>query len=143
MNGTVSAELRFQLVVPHEESSVPLMARLSYSAEDPYAVRMAFHIGLDEPVEWVVGRELLFAGLHGPQGLGDVQVWPSSAVADGVAADILNIELSAPAGHAHFEAPAADLAEFLRRTGQVVPAGRESAHIDIDAELSGLLRQAL
>lgn len=142
-NSTVSADLGLHLVVPTEEMSVPLTATLSYSAEDPYAVRISFHAGLDEPIEWILGRELLSAGIQGPQGLGDAQVWPSSAATDDLAADVLNIELSSPYGHAHFEAPAADVADFLRSTEQVVPVGSESAHVDFDAELTDLLRQAL
>jgi len=143
MNSTVSAELGLHLVVPNEELSVPLMATLSYSAEDPYAIRISFHAGLDEPIEWVIGRELLSAGIQGPQGLGDAQVWPSSADASAAGDDVLNIELSSPYGHAHFEALATDVAEFLRSTELLVPAGSESAHIDFDAELADLLREAL
>ena len=144
MNSTISAELGLHLVVPHEELYVPLAATLTYSAEDPYAVRISFHAGLDEPIEWVIGRELLTAGLHGPQGLGDAQVWPTSAVEEnGTESDVLNIELSSPFGHAHFQAPAGDMAEFLHHTEQVVPVGSEGAHIDFEAELSDLLREAL
>ena len=46
---TVSAELGLSLVVP-EHGSVPLVASLFYSADDPYAIRMAFHVGTDDPV---------------------------------------------------------------------------------------------
>jgi hypothetical protein len=138
MNSTVSAELGIQLVVAHEESTVPLTATLTYCADDPYAVSLSFHSGLDEPVRWVIGRELLFAGSRSPQGLGDVQVWPSAAT-DGLTASVLNIELSSPSGHAHFEVPAAELADFLRRTDEIVPAGSESAHLVFDAELTALL----
>jgi len=138
MNSTVTADLALQLVVPQHELSVPLTASLSYTAADPYAVRVSFRADLDEPIEWVFGRELLSAGLYGPQGLGDVQVWPSDADADGHG--VLNVQLSSLYGRAHFQAAAADLAEFLLRTEQVVPAGSESAHIDLDAELADLLR---
>jgi hypothetical protein len=34
------------------------------------------------------------------------------------------------------------MAAFLRRTYQIVPAGRESACIDIETELNDLLRNA-
>jgi hypothetical protein len=50
--------------------------------------------------------------------------------------------LSSPFGQAHFEAPAQAMAAFLRRTYQIVPAGQESGHIDIEAELNDLLRKA-
>jgi hypothetical protein len=42
---TVSAELGLSLVVP-EHGAVPLVASLAYSVGDPYAIRMAFHVGL-------------------------------------------------------------------------------------------------
>jgi len=54
----VSAELGLGLVGP-EQTIVPLMASLSYSCQDPYAVKIAFHIGTDEPVEWTLARDLL------------------------------------------------------------------------------------
>jgi hypothetical protein len=124
-----------------------------YSGSDPYAVRMAFHVGTDEPVEWIFARDLLAAGIESRQGEGDVHVWPSpGSCADTSGLDltgssqpgdkVLNIELSSPFGQAHFEAPAQAMAAFLRRTYQIVPAGQESRYIDIEAELNDLLRKA-
>jgi len=141
---TVSAELGLRLVVP-QQTIVPLVASLYYSGSDPYAIRMAFHVGTDEPVEWIFARDLLSAGIESRQGEGDVQVWPSEPIdseesgADGI---VLNIELSSPFGQAHFEAPAEAMAAFLARTYSVVPAGKESAFVDIETELNDLLRQA-
>ena len=136
-SATVSAELGLSLVVP-DHGSVPLVASLYYNADDPYAIRMAFHVGTDEPVEWIFARDLLAVGLEGPAGEGDVQVWP----ADEHGRELLNIALSSPFGEAHFEAPAEAIANFLDRTFRIVPMGRESQAIDIDAELNGLLWQA-
>jgi len=124
-----------------------------YSGSDPYAVRMAFHVGTDEPVEWIFARDLLAAGIESRQGDGDVQVWPSSASCaetDGLdvtrpaetGGKVLNIELSSPFGQAHFEAPARAMSAFLHRTYQIVPAGKESSYIDIETELNDLLRKA-
>ena len=90
---------------------------LLYSRQDPYAVRIAFHVGLEEPVEWVFARDLLSRGIQGRQGIGDVQVRPSPGPAGGEPGIVLNIEL-------------------------ISPYGQESGHIDIDAELNDLLRQA-
>src|SRR5580692_7402931 len=72
-SSTVSAELGLRLVVP-QQTIVPLVASLYYSKEDPYAIRIAFHVGLDEPVEWIFARELLSRGIEGREGLGDVVV---------------------------------------------------------------------
>ena len=152
---TISAELGLRLVVP-QQTIVPLVASMYYSGSDPYAVRMAFHVGTDEPVEWIFARDLLAAGIESRQGNGDVQVWPSPvSVAEAGDLDlidaaevaetrgkVLNIELSSPFGQAHFEAPAEAMSAFLRRTYQIVPAGQESRHIDIETELNELLRDA-
>jgi hypothetical protein len=151
-SATISAELGLRLVVP-QQTIVPLVASMYYSGSDPYAVRMAFHVGTDEPVEWIFARDLLAAGIESRQGEGDVQVWPSPmsvAEADGldvigssdVSGMILNIELSSPFGQAHFEAPAEAMSAFLQRTYQIVPAGKESGFIDIETELNDLLRSA-
>jgi Streptomyces sporulation and cell division protein, SsgA len=139
---TISAELGLRLVVP-QQTIVPLVASMYYSAKDPYAVRMAFHVGTDEPVEWIFARDLLAAGTESRQGEGDVHVWPSArscADPDGpTEGKVLNIELSSPFGQAHFEAPAQAMSAFLQRTYQIVPAGQESSVIDIEAELNDLL----
>ncbi|HEY0716134.1 MAG TPA: SsgA family sporulation/cell division regulator [Streptosporangiaceae bacterium] len=143
---TVSAELGLRLVAA-EQAVVPLVASLHYSGSDPYAIRMAFHVSSEDPVEWIFARDLLADGLMTPEGDGDVQIWPSSPVlgADGQVQgplSVLNIKLSSPFGEAHFEAPAEAVASFLDRTYRIVRMGRESAVIDIDAELNGLLWQA-
>jgi Streptomyces sporulation and cell division protein, SsgA len=138
---TISAELGFRLVVP-QQTIVPLVASLLYTCEDPYAIRIAFHVGLDEPVEWIFARELLSRGMESREGHGDVQVWPASESADGAHAKVLNIELASPFGQAHFEAPIAEVSDFLQRTYRVVPEGREGEHVDVEAELTDLLRQA-
>ena len=145
----VSADLSLGLVRP-ENTIVPLMASLHFTRDDPYAVKMAFHVGTGEPVEWTLARELLAAALHSREGIGDVQVWPSAVSSDpeaggeGVASGygIVNIAMTSPFGHAQFEASAADIAGFLQRTYRIVPVGEESDFVDFDAELTALLSEA-
>ena len=134
---TVSAELGLSLVVPGH-GAVPLMASLCYTARDPYAVRMAFHVGAEDPVEWIFSRDLLAAGLNAPTGEGDVRVWPGQGQGLGV----LNIALSSPFGQAHFEAPMIAMADFLKKTFRLIASGRESNFINIDSELDELLWRA-
>ena len=166
ISATVSAELGLRLVAA-EQTIVPLVASLHYSGSDPYAIRMAFHVGPEDPVEWIFARELFADGMTTPEGDGDVQVWPSVAesrdadddIGDEAGEDagddaghdaggtargplsVLNIKLRSPFGEAHFEAPIEAIASFLDRTYGIVPMGRESAVIDIDGELSSLLWQ--
>ena len=146
ISATVSAELGLRLVAA-EQTIVPLVASLRYSASDPYAIRMAFHVGPEEPVEWIFARELLADGMATPVGDGDVQIWPSSPTMgpDGEIRgplSVLNIKLSSPFGEAYFEAPADAVSNFLDRTYSIVRMGGESDVIDIDGELNGLLWQA-
>jgi len=144
----VSAELRLGLIGP-EQTVVPLMASLHYTGQDPYAIRIAFHVGTDEPVEWTLARDLLAAAMHSREGIGDVQAWPSAAPEDSAAEEgtvtgtgILNIVMTSPFGRAQFEAPAGAVASFLHRTYQIVPVGDESLFMDFDDELNELLSQA-
>src|SRR5690348_9820484 len=81
----VSAELGLGLVGP-EQVIVPLMASLYYRGQDPYAIRIAFHVGMGQPVEWTLARDLLAAALHGREGIGDVQAWPTAGPGDPAAA---------------------------------------------------------
>lgn len=131
----VAAELGLRLVVP-EHGGVPLTASLYYRGDDPYAIRMAFHVGTDDPVEWIFARDLLAEGLDCVAGDGDVRVWPSTAAHR----DVLNLVLSSPFGQAHFEAPLTAMTGFMLRTFEVVPAGREGEFIDIEGELNDMLR---
>jgi hypothetical protein len=139
-SSTASAELAFRLIVP-QQTVVPLVASLHYSSEDPYAIRVAFHVGLDEPVEWIFARDLLANGLKDRDGLGDVRVWPGPGMAAGSTAEqVLHIELSSPFGEAHFEAAIADVSDFIGRTYQIVPDGEEGGFVNVDSELANLLR---
>jgi len=144
--GTVSARQALRLAGP-DHVMVPLTAGLYYSRQDPYAVRMSFDVGKDEPVEWTFDRGLLTAALHAPEGIGDIRVWPSVAPAPagtgaGVGQKILNIVLGPPSGYARLKTSAAGIEAFLARTYELVPDGQESACLDLDAELAELLSQA-
>ena len=136
-SSTVSAEVGRRLVTT-PPTIVPLTGSLSCSRQDPCAARIAFHAGLEEPVEWIFARDLLSRGIQGRQGTGDVHMRPSPAPAGGEPGSVL----ISPYGQARFATPAREVTGFLRRACQIVPDGHESGHIDIDAELNDLLRQA-
>lgn len=133
---TVSSEIELQLVVPGE-STVPLPVRLRYRADDPYALHAEFRTGSTETVEWVFARDLLATGVHRPAGQGDIRVWPSA----GSGGRTVYVSLTSPDGQALLEAPGQALVAFLQRTYDVVPAGEETRHLDLDSELDALLRQ--
>ncbi|MGW4519214.1 SsgA family sporulation/cell division regulator [Streptomyces sp. NPDC004393] len=117
--------------------SLPMCMRLRYEPTDPYVVRAVFFVDGDDPVEWVLGRDLLVDGLRGPAGDGDIRIW--SAVARGD--QTMYISLRASAGAALLEASVQDVKNFLETTQDLVPQGTESAHIDWPVELANLLAE--
>lgn len=133
---TVSTELELRLVVPGGPS-LPVLAFLRYSADDPWAVRVAFFTGGDGDgvVEWVFARQLLTEGMDAEVGEGDVRVWPAAGADDPVL-----LSMASPSGAASFEIDRDDLVSFLQQTYLAVPTGTEETVIDLDAELALLLR---
>lgn len=124
MNLVVSPELSFSIVVD-----------LAYEADDPYAVRFAFHLPGDAPVTWVFARELLLDGLSAPSGEGDVHIHPVGGEPPEV-----RIALRCPNGDAVLHAPSAPLIAFLARTDRLVAMGQELTGKELDAELADILR---
>lgn len=134
MHTVVERELELNLVLSPERS-VPVPARLSYRAADPYAVHITFHIGSAHPVDWTFARELLVEGVFRPCGHGDVRVWPTKVSGRSV----VLVALSSPDGDALLEAPAAQVSAWLERTLRVVPPGTEADQLGIDDALAELL----
>jgi hypothetical protein len=142
-----TARTTFHLIGPQSWTAVP--AALVYDSADAFAVRVRFgdgrpdevdpspYDGPDEDggVEWLLSRDLLRAGLTGPVGEGDVRLWPARG-----GLDVLFLQLRAPSGEALFEISGAVVADFLRETELLVPAGTESDALLVDDELSALLR---
>lgn len=132
----VERRVAVQLIVSRA-SSLPLWVRLRYEPADPYVVRAAFFGDSDEPVEWILGRDLLADGLEGSAGHADVRIWSAAGRGD----ESLYIALGSSAGTALLEVPVQDIASFLQDTQTLVPRGTESGRIDWDAGLAHLLRQ--
>ncbi|MGW7312223.1 SsgA family sporulation/cell division regulator [Streptomyces sp. NPDC054865] len=105
----------------HAGTIIP--AFLRYTPQDPFAVSLAFRVEAQEGmVTWIVGRDLIRDGLIQLTGEGDVQIGPDSRGTDSV---IFRLEV----GHATATliAPRQQIDEFLRRTAEAVPYGRETA----------------
>jgi hypothetical protein len=131
---SVTTQLELRLVVPGNPS-LPVLAEFAFEHTDPYAVKVAFHTGASDIVEWTFARALLTDGVTHPAGEGDVQVWPSHSGGR----PVVCLSLSSPSGRALFEVPLSDLVEFLTKTYAVVPTGSESDFVDVDSELALLL----
>ena len=114
--------------------SIP--AKLHYDRSDPFAVRMTFPAPATlEGVEvcWTFARDLLAAGLHEPEGHGDVRVRPY-----GYERTVL--EFHAPEGTAVVHVRSGEVRNFLRQTTELVPVGLEHLQVDLDHDLAELMR---
>jgi hypothetical protein len=133
---TIEVETSLRLVAP-DATGLPVRASFRYDPADPYAVHVLFHADSadDEAVDWCFARELLLTGLDEPTGTGDVRVWPWATFRG----DFIALVLSSPDGNALFEVPRDVVVGFLRRGYAVVPRGRETEHLNLDAALSRLL----
>jgi hypothetical protein len=113
----------------------PVTTRWTYETQEPYAVTVAFATDRGRWVEWVFARDLLVDGLTRPAGEGDLRIRP-----DDEDPELLVLEIHAPSGSAAFSLDREDTQDFLDRTLQLVAAGSEENHFDVDrllAELAG------
>ncbi|MGW6454520.1 SsgA family sporulation/cell division regulator [Streptomyces sp. NPDC055078] len=137
MSTVIEQPVQARLVAPAPRmETVP--ATLRYDREDPFAVRMDFPApatleGTD--ISWAFGRELLVTGVDEPAGVGDVRVRPYGY-------DRTVMEFRAPEGVAVLHVRTSELRRFLKRALGVVPAGREYLYLDLDQNLTELLRDA-
>ncbi|MEU6990756.1 SsgA family sporulation/cell division regulator [Streptomyces sp. NPDC046465] len=138
MGETVQAEVMMSFLVS-EELSFRIPVELRYEIDDPYAVRLTFHLPGDAPVTWTFGRELLIDGVGRPCGEGDVRVEPT----DSGLLDEALIRLQVGADQALFRVGIPPLLAFLDRTDRLVPLGQERSLADFDTHLDEALDRIL
>lgn len=106
----------------------------SYTTSRPLEVTATFP-ARPEPVDWTFSRDLLADGLREPSGHGDVVVWPEHTDEP---EPKVRIWLRTPSGEAELRAAIAELGGFLAATWQIIPAGAEYDHLDVDTVLEWL-----
>lgn len=114
----------------------PVVTRWSYSAYDPFAVSLAVRTSHERWVEWLIGRELVMAGLDEPSGEGDVRMRPLTVQGY----DIVEIEISSHDGRAVLEVDQELLRSFVDATLEMVPVGTEADRMDLDGEIARITR---
>ena len=110
----------------------PVVTRWTYSAADPFAVTLGVRTRGDRFVEWLISRDLVVESLRTPTGFGDVRMSPQHVQGY----DIVEIEIRSTDGRAVLEVDRDLLAEFIDASAALVAVGDESAHMDLDAEIS-------
>ncbi|MCW0216357.1 MAG: SsgA family sporulation/cell division regulator [Pseudonocardia sp.] len=106
----------------------PVVTRWTYTAQDPFAVTLAVRTRHDRWVEWLVGRDLVLAGLSEATGDGDIRMSPQ--LVQGY--DIVEIEIRSTDGRAVLEVDRDLLRHFVDSTAEMVPFGEESGRMDLD-----------
>jgi hypothetical protein len=129
----VTTALDLRLVLGSDRAVV-VPATFDYDPAEPFAVTATVATA-EGDVTWIFARDLLDQGLTEPSGEGDVAVWPSRSHG----AAVVCVALSSPSGQALLEADRIRLESFLRLSYQMVPAGEESEHLDLDGALDALL----
>jgi sporulation and cell division protein SsgA len=114
----------------------PVVTRWGYRASDPFAVTLSVRSGPDRWVDWIVGRELVLAGLEDPTGDGDVRMRPRTVQGY----DIVEIEIRSHDGRAVLEVDRDLLRHFLDVTLDLVAIGAEADRMDLDAEIARITR---
>ncbi|MGK2874114.1 MAG: SsgA family sporulation/cell division regulator [Nocardioides sp.] len=130
------ADMSLECVDPWGRS-VEAPITLSYRSDDPFAVTLIFRSS-SETVAWIVGRNLLMQGLTAPVGEGDVRIYPSIVTG---ARTVVVLDFRSPDGRLVAQADSSQLQAFLTQAFAVVPAGTESAFLDIDSLVDDLLAQ--
>ncbi|GGM25741.1 hypothetical protein GCM10010129_82810 [Streptomyces fumigatiscleroticus] len=134
--------VRTRGTAPHDRLELILDIERVLDLSTRQAVRAEFRFAPDSPltvsaellvedgprVLWRIGRDLLQQGLYSMSGLGDVQIWPSSLEERATAW----LQLASGDMAALFELPVPPLAEWLKYTYELVPAGHELATVDWD-----------
>ncbi|MEU8691371.1 SsgA family sporulation/cell division regulator [Streptomyces sp. NPDC048665] len=126
---------RIVVALVEEGVNLPVLTDLRYDSAEPHSVLMVFNADTDMTVEWEFGRELLVSGLQGLSGIGDVQIWYSEILGYGL------LYLSFRSGEEKFliAASAVVVDEFLERTFEVVPQGKEECFLHTEDRVGRLL----
>ncbi|MGX4694104.1 SsgA family sporulation/cell division regulator [Streptomyces sp. JNUCC 63] len=131
MNSFVHKSLVVQLQANGTER-FPVLAHLSYDADDPFAVTAVFSHDGRVLARWKLDREMLGDGLEGPVGIGDVRFRPvSSGPWEELCMEFYgNAHPDGGRHHAAVFVWAPAVAAFLRQTHDLVAPGEEELGVD-------------
>lgn len=98
-----------------------------YTTRVPYRFGLLFRNPNGTVAEWEISRDVLWDGLAGPAGEGDVRIRPIKSM--------VNIEFTSPAGEFVATFHREHLYDALMTTREVCDFGFEPGFIDIDADI--------
>ncbi|MGW2813653.1 SsgA family sporulation/cell division regulator [Streptomyces sp. NPDC001415] len=116
----------------------PVVTQLLYDSDDPFAIRLLFELQEDVAVTWTIERDLLARGLGRAVGDGDIRVAPHVVAGRReVRLELAGCGLDGEWGRVAFSTWEPALRDFLDRTYEAVPPGKEE--VDLDAFLTEVL----
>ncbi len=117
----------------------PIRVKLTYQLRHPYSVQACLSTG-DDGATWTISREVLCQAAlwDAPAGMGDFTASPWSAGLVRLEFNGIHPESRQRELLMVIDVPQEVLSAFLLRTLHVVPAGRESVHLGLDAALAAL-----
>ncbi|MER6201975.1 SsgA family sporulation/cell division regulator [Streptomyces sp. NPDC001586] len=113
------------------DGEFPLVARLGYRPDHPFEMSLEVLAAPGDRIRWVFARDLLLDGRHRSCGEGDVQIWPRRSPRGGR----VWIRLCSSSAQCALSLDAADVDGWCRRMTDLVPAGSERDHFDLDEQL--------
>jgi hypothetical protein len=120
--------------------TAPVLTRVSYEADDPFVVTMAFCRYDTVLAEWRFDRDMLADGLHRAVGEGRVRFGPEwRGLRHELRITLLSDERSHDGERAEIVTWAPPVMAFLNRTFALVPSGLEQP--DFDAFLTQVLAE--
>jgi hypothetical protein len=122
-------QVMFAALIGHD---APVMTRWTYSMSDPFAVTLAVQTPRGRWVEWLLGRDLLLAGLTGAAGDGVVRLCRQEVPGH----EVITLEVRSPDGRAIFTVDRELLGRFVDATTRLVEFGDEATCIDFDTEIA-------
>lgn len=116
--------------------TVKLELELQFDLAEPLAVKFLFTDRDGQEVPWLLDRASVVAGLDGPVGAGDVQLWPVDSDKDRMA-----VCLNSDEGSAVVTVRASEVRAFLEGAERLLPVGAEEGIIrdQIDAWLEWIM----
>jgi Streptomyces sporulation and cell division protein, SsgA len=109
------------LLIP-DQAPIPLAGRLTWDSAEPTDIHLTIRRGPHLEARWLIGRDLLTAGLDGTVGDSDVRIQPYTTATG----PMLRIDLSSDTGAASLITARQPVGDFLRATWEFLPANLEA-----------------
>lgn len=114
------------------QDTIPIKAKIIYDSHDPYAVNLHIYPGHSTVIPWVFARDLMLDAAFGAQtNERTMDVYCEREQEK----FLFHLYSKEEDKYIKFSTPIKDITRFLNATIKIVPRGKETKEIDVDAEL--------